>query len=168
MVYILMGVAGSGKTTIGLMLSKRIELDFFDADDFHSDENLLKMKNNIALNDMDRELWLDNISKNIVLYNANGGAILACSALKEKYRDKLSSYKTEEVTFIYLKGSKKIVENHLKKRKNHFFSSTLLDSQYKILEEPSDAIVVLIDHKPEDICNELFEKINLMDNKHAK
>jgi 6-phosphogluconate dehydrogenase len=168
MVYILMGVSGSGKTTIGLILSKQIKLEFYDADDFHSNENLIKMKNNIALNDTDRELWLDNISKNIVLYNINGGAILACSALKEKYREKLSSYKTEEVTFIYLKVSKKIVKNNLINRKEHFFSSILLNSQYQILEEPSDAITILADNKPEDICKELLKKINLMENRYAK
>ena len=117
---------------------------------------------------MDWLSCLHKISNNIVLYHTNGGSILACSALKEKYRDKLSSYGVEEVTFIYLKGSKAIVRNHLINRKNHFFSSTLLDSQYQILEEPSNAIVVLIDNKPKNVCNELFEKINLMDNKYAK
>jgi len=161
MIYTLMGVSGCGKTTIGQMLAQKMSLEFFDADDFHTDSNKLRMKNNIPLNDEDRSSWLAKLAKNIVLWNKSGDAILACSALKQKYRDVLSSQSTEDVVFIYLKGEIKLVDNYIRYRKKHFFSRVLLESQYEILEEPEKAIVIRIDSTPENICNKIVKKINI-------
>ena len=100
MVHILFGVSGSGKTTVGKLLSKILQKPFFDADDYHTSENILKMKSMLALTDKDRESWLIGLNKLIVKWNKKGGAILACSALKEKYRSMLAE--GNNVSFIFL------------------------------------------------------------------
>ena len=101
MVYILFGVSGSGKTTIGKLLSKILQKPFFDADDYHTSENILKIENMLALTDKDRESWLIYLNKLIAKWNKEGGAILACSALKEEYRSMLA--KGNNVAFIFLR-----------------------------------------------------------------
>lgn len=169
MVYLLMGVSGVGKTTIGLLLSEELKLKFYDADDFHTKESVLKMKRGIPLDDNDRKVWLDTISKHIKSCNNSEDTVLACSALKQKYREIITSYGKERVVFIYLKGSKKIIEYNLLNRKNHFFPIALLNSQYEILEKPKYSITLTIDNKtPKEICYKVIKKINNMDDKHEK
>jgi len=107
MVIILMGVSGCGKTTVGELLAKKLSLPFFDADDFHPVENVKKMQSGMPLNDDDRKPWLDELARQIKKWNRNDGAVLACSALKEKYRQILrGNSNREDVQIVYLKGTK--------------------------------------------------------------
>lgn len=163
MVYIVMGVSGSGKTTIGKMLAERLAVKFYDADDYHPQNNIDKMKNLTPLEDEDRIPWLLNLAHHISQWNMHEGAVLACSALKEKYRKILSKDDRERVVFIYLDGSKNLILKRMKKRKGHFFSSDLLESQFNTLEEPLDGIKVRIDKTPENISNEIIDKLKMVD-----
>lgn len=159
MVYIIMGVSGSGKTTIGRILAKRLAINFYDADDFHSQDNINKMKKLIPLDDEDRIPWLLGLAAHIAQWNKDEGAVLACSALKEKYRQILSWNGKEKVVFIYLEGDKNIILKRMKRRKEHFFPLGLLESQFNALEAPPNAITVQIDKSPGEICTEIINKL---------
>jgi len=159
MVFILMGVSGCGKTTIGRMLAEKMALPFLDADDFHPQNNINKMKKSVPLTDNDREPWLVSIALLVAELNVKKGAVLACSALKEKYRTIISQNGKEKVSFIYLKGSKRIIKQRIKMRKGHFLQPGLLGSQFDTLEEPKDAITVSVDKSPEQICAEIIDKL---------
>lgn len=159
MVYVVMGVSGCGKTTIGKMLGEVKNLPFYDADDFHPDENVEKMRNGIPLDDQDRLPWLTILAQNISEWNSSGGAVLACSALKQSYRDILTSTSGDRnVQFIYLKGSKELISGRLKKRSGHYMPAGLLDSQFNDLEEPEDAATVSVSANPDTILKEILNK----------
>ena len=157
MVYILFGVSGSGKTTIGTLLSKILQKPFIDADDYHTSENILKMENMLTLTDKDREVWLIALNELIAQWNKEGGAILACSALKEKYRSVLAE--GNNVSFIFLDGNQKLISKRLTARKGHPFPIELLQSQYDILEIPTYGIRVEVDRSPEEVCKEVYKAI---------
>ncbi|MCF7560339.1 gluconokinase [Sabulilitoribacter multivorans] len=157
---IIMGVSGCGKTTIGELLSKKSNLPFYDADDFHPSSNIEKMKNNIALTDGDRKPWLELLSENIEQWELNGGAILACSALKESYRQILSS-KIKNINWVYLSGTFDEINARLEKRNNHYMKSTLLKSQFDTLEVPSYGIHISITNSKENIVSIITSKLNL-------
>lgn len=159
MVYIIMGISGCGKTTIGGMLAKMLAINFYDADDFHLQNNINKMKNFVPLDDEDRSPWLLDLAEHIAQWNRDEGAVLACSALKEKYRQILSWDGKEIVVFIYLEGDKDIILERMKKRKEHFIPLGLLESQFNALEVPLNAITVQIDKTPGEICTEIIEKL---------
>lgn len=159
MVYIIMGVSGCGKTTIGKILAKRLGIKFYDADDYHSLNNINKMKNFIPLEDEDRIQWLLKLAQHIIQWNRSEGAVLACSALKENYRKTLSDDGKEKVVFIYLEGNIDIILERIKKRKEHFFPLGLLESQFNALEVPLDAIAVQIDKTLGEICTEIIDKL---------
>jgi carbohydrate kinase (thermoresistant glucokinase family) len=157
MVHILFGVSGCGKTTIGKMLSKILQKPFFDADNYHTFENVLKMKKMLALTDEDRKPWLISLNKLIAKWNQEDGAILACSALKEKYRSMLAE--GNNVSFIFLEGNQKLISKRLATRKGHLFPIELLQNQYDILEIPTYGIRVEVDQSPEDVCKEIYTEI---------
>jgi len=160
MVIILMGVSGCGKTTVGLKLAEKLNLPFFDADDFHPDENVKKMESGIPLNDDDRAPWLEELSRQIKKWNKKKGAVLACSALKKKYRELLKANSgPNEVLFVYLKGSKELILNRLKKRSGHYMPPDLLDSQFADLEEPEDALFIPIYNSPEKISDRIIANL---------
>lgn len=159
MVFIIMGVSGTGKTAIGTMLAAKLALPFHDADDFHSQGNLEKMRHNMPLADEDRIPWLFDLAIHVAQWNRHGGAVLACSALKEKYRDILDWNKKEEVAFIHLKGDRNVILSRMKERDDHFFPPELLDSQFQALEEPRDAVTVSIDGSADTICEEIIREI---------
>lgn len=161
MIYIIMGVAGCGKTTVGRMLAERLSMKFYDADDFHPQDNITKIKDRIPLEDGDRIPWLLNLAQHIAQWNKDKGAVLACSALKEKYRQILSWDGKEEVAFIYLEGNKDTILDQMRKRDGHFFPVELLDSQFNALEAPDDAITVRINKTPEEICVEIMNNFTL-------
>lgn len=159
MIIILMGVTGCGKTSVGKLLSQRTGLSFLDADDFHPPENIRKMQSGKPLNDDDRMPWLKELLKQITRANRGQGCILACSALKQSYRDVLKSNPDLEVKFVYLKGSRELIARRLQERKKHFMPAQLLDSQFNDLEEPQDALTVSVDQTPEAIAAEILLQI---------
>jgi len=141
MIVILMGVSGSGKTTIGRLLAQDLGWDFFDADDFHPQENIAKMSRGLALNDEDRKPWLLSLRVLIVDCIESGKqAVIACSALKETYRASLRV--NDNVQFVYLKGNFEQIKARLTDRQNHFMTASLLADQFATLEEPLDAVSI--------------------------
>ena len=159
MVYVIFGVSSSGKTTIGKKISIKLGIPFYDADDFHSNTNIEKMSTGVPLDDLDRLGWLQKIVLKINESNKNNGAIFACSALKEKYREILSGSYKNEVEFIFLKIDKSEATKRLKIRKNHFFPIELLDNQFEILENPSNAIKVNASNDIDLVCEEIYAQI---------
>lgn len=142
MITIVMGVSGSGKTTVGKLLAQSLNWDFSDADDFHPSANIEKMSRGIALEDADRLPWLLQLQATIdrwLLENKN--VVLACSALKASYREMLCRDQ-QRMKIVYLKGSFHLLATRLKSRENHYMKADLLLSQLETLEEPEDAIIV--------------------------
>jgi carbohydrate kinase (thermoresistant glucokinase family) len=140
MVYVLFGVSGSGKTTLGKSLADYLKESFYDADDFHPASNIEKMKSGIPLNDTDRYPWLHTIGDQVVRRHMNGRAILACSALKRKYRELLATY--GPIRFYLIEGSFELISSRLEQRDDHFMPHSLLRSQYESLESlPNNGIV---------------------------
>jgi len=154
-VMVVMGVSGCGKTTIGEKLSKKLKLPFFDADDFHPKENVHKMKNGLPLNNEDRFPWLKILANNIQKWGENDGAIIACSALKEKYREILVS-KSKNIVWIYLSGDQNLIRARIEQRQGHYMNSILLASQFKDLEIPEYGIHIDISQSPEKIITEIL------------
>ncbi|HUH95999.1 MAG TPA: gluconokinase [Anaerolineales bacterium] len=150
MIVIIMGVSGAGKTTIGQLLAKELGWTFYDADDLHSASNKDKMSHGIPLTDEDRAGWLaslrDRLKRTIEDHQS---MVLACSALKQEYRNSLRV--SEEVRFVYLRGSYRQIEARMKKRRTHYMKPGMLASQFAILEEPADALVIDIARNPVEI-----------------
>jgi gluconokinase len=159
MIIIVMGVAGSGKTTIGSLLARELGWDFYDADEFHSEGNRAKMSQGIALTDEDRASWLlslrELVSQNI---EQNTPAVLACSALKHSYRDILAV--NEQVKFVYLQGTYAQIKSRLNERAGHFMSASMLDSQFVTLEEPQNALTIDITNTPQEIIALIRKGLN--------
>ena len=153
-----MGVAGSGKTLIGAMLAKSLNWQFADADDFHPAANIEKMTQGIPLTDEDREPWLRAMRDAILGWIESGeNAVLACSALKQRYRDELSH--VPETRLVYLKGSPDLIYNRLSQRHDHFMKPEMLASQFAALEEPADGIVVDVSPSPDEIVAEVRRRL---------
>ena len=160
MIIVVMGVTGSGKTTIGDLLAQRLGWEFADADDFHSAANKEKMHKGIPLTDADRLPWLTAIHDQITKWLAlKQNVVLACSALKQSYRQLLWS--GPEVRLVYLKGSYELIAERLRARKGHFADEHILAGQFRDLQEPSDAITVSIDASPEEIVDEICGRLGL-------
>lgn len=155
-VYLIMGVSGVGKTTIGRLLAQKMDLPFYDADDFHPEANRNKMAAGLALQDEDRWPWLNALANQIEQWSQEG-AVLACSALKESYRETLN--KNARVSFIFLQASFDNIKERLATRKNHFFSPELLQSQFDTLEVPKKAILVNAHKNPKEIVKEIQKTI---------
>lgn len=154
-----MGVSGSGKSTIGLKLANELNISFFDGDDFHPDSNVEKMKSGIPLNDNDRKGWLEKLNQ-LALEHLTNGAVIACSALKEKYRETLLSGLKEKGEIVYLKGTFDEIRFRLEQRKGHFMPIELLKSQFETLEEPEDVITVSIMKAPDNIIEEIIAQVD--------
>lgn len=161
-IVILMGVSGSGKSTIGKRLSERQGWYFIDGDDYHPKENIRKMSSGIPLSDENREPWLNTLNGFMHEYlDADKPLILACSALKQKYRDSLrAGFGNADVTYVYLKGNYELIQNRLQSRAGHYMKPEMLCSQIKILEEPEDAIVINISENLDDIVEEIVTILN--------
>ncbi len=160
MVIYIMGVAGSGKTTIGQKLSSKTGYAFYDADYFHPQENIEKMKAAQPLTDEDRWPWLDNIHAFVSKQLQSNNVILACSALKEVYRQRLSNGIEAHCRWVYLNGSYQTILERMQSRTGHYMPTTLLQSQFDALEVPADMIEVDIATTPEKIVEEIISKIN--------
>jgi carbohydrate kinase (thermoresistant glucokinase family) len=148
-IYI-MGVSGSGKTTVGNLLAQKIHLPFFDADDLHPQANREKMRSGQALNDEDRKEWLQNIHELAVEQVQLNGAVIACSALKERYRSVLND-SIEHPLWIFLQGSYEMIFERMNNRQGHYMPASLLRSQFDNLEIPNDAVTISIEKTPEEI-----------------
>ncbi len=155
---VVMGVSGCGKSTIGNLLSQRMEIPFIDADDFHPKTNIQKMSRGDALTDNDRLPWLQALNAELKMRSTSGGAILACSALKEEYRKILSDNITT-IQWVFLEGSFDLIKNRIEARNNHFMDATLLQSQFDTLEIPNYGIKVSCEKSPEDITNEIIREM---------
>ena len=159
MVVIVMGVTGAGKTTIGRALASSLGWEFHDGDDLHTDASKRKMHQGIALDDADRAPWLSAIRKLIEAMLAEGrNSVIACSALKQEYRDEIV-VDPNSVKVVYLKGSREMIADRLRKRAGHFMNPDLLQSQFDTLEDPSDAIIVDVSAAPEAIVNEIRSRL---------
>ena len=156
MVVIVMGIAGSGKTTVGQRLAEAMSSAFIDADDYHSEVNRLKMRLGKALDDQDRAPWLAELRTLVAAaLERRERAVLACSALKESYRKQLR-VDPARVPVVYLKGNAELIERRLRKRVGHYATELLLQSQLATLEEPKDAIEVDAAEAPEQIVNQVM------------
>ena len=160
MIVIVMGVVGSGKTTVGRLLAEQLGWEFADADDFHSLANKEKIHKGIGLTDADREPWLQSLHAAIVQWIAEDrSVILACSALKRSYRSELEV--SPEVRFVYLKGSADLIASRLEARRGHFANEQILASQLSDLEEPENAAAVGIEGTPPEIVHQIRNKLAL-------
>ena len=158
MIYIVMGVAGVGKTTIGVALAQRLQIAFEDADKYHSAANIEKMSHGIPLTDADRMPWLEAMHRMLVGYQRSGNSVvLACSALKDDYRVILGA--DLAVTWIYLKASPEVIRERIEHRHGHYAKEDLLKSQFETLEEPKDALIVDASRTPEEIVADILKKI---------
>lgn len=133
---VVMGVSGSGKSVVGAALAQRLQVDFADADDFHSDANLAKMASGHPLDDGDRYLWLESVGEWLAAHARSGG-VMSCSALKRTYRDHIRRH-DPRVEMLHLNGSRELIAQRQADRPGHFMPTTLLDSQFATLE-PLDA-----------------------------
>jgi len=153
-VIIIMGVSGSGKTSVGQLLANELSISFIDADDHHPPSNIQKMSEGIPLNDGNRKPWLEALHK-IAKNHTSTGCVIACSALKEIYRKILSQSIESNVVWIYLKGTYNQIFERLESRENHFMTAEMLQSQFETLEEPEDAIYIDITNAPENIVQKI-------------
>ncbi|HJT68753.1 MAG TPA: gluconokinase [Terriglobales bacterium] len=160
MVLIIMGVVGAGKTTVGTLLAQKLCWIFADADDFHPVANIEKMSHGVPLDDSDRAPWLKALHDSILRWNAERqNAVLACSALKHKYRDEL---RAPGVQFVYLQGTAELIRERLHSRQGHFATDSILKSQFEDLEIPTDAITVNVDKSPQEIVKEIVHKLGAL------
>nr|WP_321412455.1 gluconokinase [uncultured Allomuricauda sp.] len=157
-VIVVMGVSGSGKSSIGKLLSEKLSRPFYDGDDFHPEANVKKMSSGNPLNDDDRKEWLITLN-GLALEHRDKGAIIACSALKKNYRNLLQAGMGDSMAFVYLDGSFELIKSRLDQREGHFMSAQLLQSQFDTLEIPSKAITVSIEEKPTQIIKQIIKEL---------
>ena len=158
MIIAIIGVAGSGKTTIGTMLADAMNCPFLDGDSLHSKENIDKMSHGIPLTDADRAPWLAAIHARILdRFERGQDLVVGCSALKQRYRTVLAD--GVPITWVYLKGSFELIRSRLKHRSGHFMKADMLASQFDALEEPSDALVIDVSAPPSVIVERILSQL---------
>jgi gluconokinase len=161
MIVVLMGVTGSGKTTVGKVLAKELGWKFLDADDYHPPANIEKMRQGVPLTDEDRKPWLQTLARLIQDARDRGeNIVLGCSALKHAYQEYLR-HDLDVVHYVCLCGPEEVIQKRLDVRKGHFMNPDLLDSQLEILEPPEDAIRVDVSGTPEEIAGEIRRRLGV-------
>jgi gluconokinase len=162
-IVIAIGVSGAGKTTIGKLLAQELGWPFYEADDFHSQANIDKLHRGIPLTDADRWPWLESLRQLIKRSLETGeNAVLACSALKRAYRERL--HVSDEVKFVFLRGDYAPIEKQLRRRHGHFMNPELLRSQFADLEEPKpdeDMVTIELGRTPQELVEEIKTKLRL-------
>ena len=160
MIIVVMGVTGSGKTTVGRLLARKLGWKYFDADDFHPAGNVDRMRSGIALDDNDRQPWLEGL-RDLIRDSLKSGenAVLACSALKEKYRRLLLI--DERVKLVFLKGDFQLIRRRLSKRRGHYMNPALLESQFATLEEPNESIEIDISSDTAEIVRIIRRRLGV-------
>lgn len=159
MIVLVMGVAGAGKTTIGAALARRLSSRFIDADDYHPPQNIAKMKAGIPLNDADRRPWLEGLNKELRISDLiSQDAVIACSALKQSYRERLAQ-DIRDFRIVHLHGSPELIRTRMATRRHRYMPATLLDSQFTVLEPPSDAISIDIAATPDDCVAKVVARL---------
>ncbi len=158
MIYIVFGVSGSGKSTIGKLLADKLDMRHIDADDYHSPSSIEKMQNGEALTDEDRLPWLQTLAGEVHRRSLENGVVLSCSALKEQYR-KLFNSLVNDIQWIFLDGNKELIKERLSGRTEHFFDISLLDSQFNDLEVPDYAISVSIEQTPKQVVDGILRQV---------
>lgn len=159
-VFVVMGVSGCGKTTVGLALAEKLGCSFYDGDDFHPPENVAKMASGTPLNDEDRHPWLVRLHELLAGHVSRGEtAVLACSALKKKYREILQV--NNETRFIFLHGSFDLIWERMQARQNHYMKAEMLQSQFDTLEPPGvdEALTIQIGQNIESILKSIQNQI---------
>lgn len=157
--FIIMGVSGSGKSSVADLLAQKLRCDYFDADDFHPEANVKKMSQGMPLNDSDRQPWLERLHKLIRdTLNQNKSLTLACSALKQSYRKTLKG-NLDAVTFVHLDGNFELINARMQARAGHFMKAEMLKSQFATLETPKNAITVSIAQPVEKVVERIIETI---------
>src|SRR6187551_1384850 len=160
-IILLMGVAGSGKTTIGRLLAQELQWPYFEADDFHPAANKEKMGRGVPLDDNDRQPWLAAIRQAIdECVVQHRSAVFSCSALKEKYRRQLAEGRAE-VRLVFLTGSRELLRERLEGRAGHYMKPGMLDSQLAILEPPADALTLDVGNSPETLVIRIRRQLGL-------
>jgi gluconokinase len=160
MIVLVMGVSGSGKSTLGAALAQALDADFLEADAFHSSANIAKMKSGVPLEDADRWPWLEAIGAALDQSVMTGGkVVLACSALKQAYRDRLLSG-TRKGHVVFLEGDASLIAGRLSGRTGHYMPPALLPSQFAALERPADAIIVDVSQEPEVILQKILSALS--------
>ncbi len=160
MIIVLMGVTGSGKSTVGKLLAQQLGWKFFEGDDFHSPANIEKMRRGMPLNDDDRRPWLEAIRESIrKMIERSENAVIACSALKHSYRQMLRI--TGEVVFVYLKANIDTVRERLRNRTGHFMNPDLIQSQFDTLEESEQALRVDASLPPGEIVRRIRTQLRI-------
>jgi len=145
MIVVVMGVSGCGKSTVGRLLASRLQVPFLDADAFHPPANVAKMAAGTPLTDEDRRPWLEFLNRKLLEHK---DAVLACSALKERYRETLARG-IADCRFVHLRGSLELIRSRLAQRRHRYMPASLLESQFAALEPPRDAIDVDVSQPPE-------------------
>ena len=160
-VFIIMGVSGCGKTTVGESLAGMTGGEFFDGDKYHSAANVEKMRSGSPLSDADRQTWLESL-RDLIAERAqfSSPSFIACSALKKSYRDILRSGR-DQPTFIFLEGQEDLIRQRLDARVGHYMPAGLLSSQFAALERPKNAITVDISGNNEEIVREILSRLEL-------
>ncbi len=159
MIIVLIGPMGCGKSTVGKLLAENLNCDFDDGDDYHPSENIAKMQSGTPLTDKDRADWLETLARRIEKKRKqNGNLVLACSALKKKYRDMLGINQNDIIS-VYLKGSLLTLEKRVSSRNHQFMNNDLLLSQLETMEEPSDGLTVDIQNSPVTLVEIILSKI---------
>jgi len=158
-IHILMGVSGSGKSTIGGRVARELGLTFIEGDDYHPRANVEKMAAGIPLTDVDRAPWIDALATAINTREPRRDAIVACSALTEFVRKRLRASVAEPLRFILLHADPALIQRRLEQRGQHFMKAGMLGSQLAALQLPADAIVIDVSRPLEIVCADVADRI---------